>query len=129
MNNQKPKFVTANPYTYKDIKPLRDALKKAPTKAEIIMWKKLKNKQIGFKIRRQHIIDNYIADFVCISKKVIIEIDGEIHLSRIEEDKIRTERLNELGYRVIRYSNDEVFKDADIVANHIRKYLEETDLP
>ena len=49
MNNQKPKFVTANPYTYKDIKPLRDALKKASTKAEIIMWKKLKNKQIGFK--------------------------------------------------------------------------------
>ena len=129
MNNQKPKFVTANPYTYKDIKPLRDALKKASTKAEIIMWKKLKNKQICFKIRRQHIIDNYIADFVCISKKVIIEIDGEIHLSRMEEDKIRTERLNELGYRVIRYSNDEVFKDADIVANHIRKYLEETDLP
>ena len=76
MNNQKPKFVTANPYTYKDIKPLRDALKKASTKAEIIMWKKLKNKQIGFKIRRQHIIDNYISDFVCISKKVIIEIDG-----------------------------------------------------
>lgn len=129
MNNQKPKFITANPYTYKNIKPLRDTLKKLPTKAEKIMWQKLRNKQTGFKIRRQHIIDNYIADFVCISKKVIIEIDGEMHLSRIEEDKIRTERLNELGYRVIRYSNDEVFKDADIVANHIRKYLEETDLP
>ena len=129
MNNQKPKFITANPYTYKNIKPLRDTLKKLPTKAEKIMWQKLRNKQTSFKIRRQHIIDNYIADFVCISKKVIIEIDGEMHLSRIEEDKIRTERLNELGYRVIRYSNDEVFKDADIVANHIRKYLEETDLP
>ena len=49
------------------------------------MWEKLRNKNIGFKIRRQHFIDNYIADFVCINKKVIIEIDGEIHLSKIDD--------------------------------------------
>lgn len=124
MNNQKPKFITANPYTYKNIKPLRDSLKKNPTKAEKIMWEKLRNKNIGFKIRRQHIIDNYIADFVCISKKVIIEIDGEIHLSKIEEDMNRTNRLNELGFRVIRYTNDEVFKDADDVVERIKIFLE-----
>ena len=88
------------------------------------MWEKLRNKNIGFKIRRQHFIDNYIADFVCINKKVIIEIDGEIHLSKIEEDMNRTDRLNELGFRVIRYTNDEVFKDADDVVERIKVFLE-----
>lgn len=124
MNNQKPKFITANPFTYKNIKPLRDILKKTPTKAEKIMWEKLRNKQIGFKIRRQHIIDSYITDFVCLSKKVVIEIDGDIHLTQIQEDKDRTEKLNELGYRVIRFSNDEVVKNAEKVKERIQEYLE-----
>lgn len=124
MKSQKPKYVTANPYTYRYIKPLRDSLKKVPTEAEKIMWEKLRNKQTGFKIRRQHIIDSYITDFVCLSKKVVIEIDGDIHLTQIQEDKDRTEKLNELGYRVIRFSNDEVVKNAEKVKERIQEYLE-----
>ncbi len=76
----KPRYVTANPAIYKKIKQIQESLKKNPTKAEKIIWKYLRNKKTGYKIRRQHIIDCYITDFVCLRKKVIIEIDGKIHI-------------------------------------------------
>ena len=59
---------------------LAKQLREKMTQAELLMWDKLKNKKFkGYKFRRQHIINQYIADFVCLSKKLIIEIDGLIH--------------------------------------------------
>jgi hypothetical protein len=72
----------------------------------------------------QHIIDNFITDFVCLSKKLVIEIDGKIHLQQKEYDALRTERLNELGYQVIRFTNEEVFANPEIVANKTKEKLE-----
>jgi hypothetical protein len=83
-----PGYITANPKNYLFIKEMRDSLK---------------NKKTGYKIRRQHIIENFITDFVCLSKKVVIEIDGKIHLQQKEYDELRTARLNELEYEVIRF--------------------------
>jgi len=120
---QRPRYITANPYTYPVIKDYRKNLKDHQTKAELVLWEYLRNKKTGHKIRRQHVIDNFISDFVCISKKVIIEIDGEIHKFQKDKDDLRTIRLNTLGYEVIRFTNDDVLNAPYQVAQKIKTYL------
>lgn len=122
--DSKPGYVTANPDTYVYIKEIRDELKNNPTKAEKIMWEYYRNKQTGHKIRRQHIIENFIPDFVCLRKKTIIEIDGKIHLKQKIQDELRTQRLNQLGYEVIRFTNEEVFKNPVLVAQKTKEFLD-----
>jgi len=119
-----PGYITANPKNYKLIKEMRDSLKDNPTEAEKVMWKYLRNKKTGYKIRRQHIIDDFITDFVCLSKKVVIEIDGKIHLQQKEYDELRTLRLNELGYEVIRFTNEEVFDNPELISLKIKDKLD-----
>ncbi len=96
------------------------------TKAEKELWDRLRDKKIGHKIRRQHIVNGYIADFICIEKKVIIEVDGGIHSTKEqkEHDKFRTEILNNNGFLVFRYSNKEVLKDPFEVATRIKIQLD-----
>ena len=120
-----PGYITANPYTYHIIKEIRDTLKENPTKEEEILWRFLKNKKTGYHIRRQHIIDNYITDFVCLRKKLVIEIDGKIHLKQKEQDELRTLKLNDLGFEVIRFKNEEVFECPEFVALKIKEILDE----
>ena len=119
-----PGYITANPNTYHLIKEIRDNLKQNPTKEEAILWSFLKNNKTGYHIRRQHIIDIYIADFVCLSKNLVIEIDGKIHLKQIEQDKLRTLRLNEIGFNVIRFSNEEVNENPEMVFKKIKEILD-----
>jgi len=57
-------------------------MRKEPTKAEAALWKELKSKKLGIKIRQQHLIDNSLVDFVCLSKRLVIDVDGEIHETR-----------------------------------------------
>ncbi len=128
-NKHIPGYVTANPYTYHIIKEIRDNLKEKQTKEEEMLWLFLKNKKTGYKIRRQHIIDSFIVDFVCLSKKTVIEIDGKIHLKQKEHDWVRTLRLNELGYDVIRFTNDEVLEKPELVAWRIKEILDEKKIP
>jgi len=120
---KRPGYITANPYTYPLIIDYRKDLKDHQTEAERVIWGYLRNKKTGHKIRRQHIIDDFITDFVCLSKKVIIEIDGKIHEFQKEKDKQRTIRLNNLGYEVIRFTNDEVLNSPYQVAQKIKSYL------
>ena len=123
-DNNKPGYITANPKNYLLIKEIRDSLKGNPTEAEKTLWRFLKNKQTGFKIRRQHIIDDYIVDFVCLNKDVVIEIDGKVHMNQKEYDDMRSARLNELNFNVIRFTNKEVFDNPEKVANQIKIILE-----
>lgn len=122
---QRPGYVTANLYNYPYIKEIRDGLKGNQTDAEKIIWEYLRNKKTGHKIRRQHVIDNFITDFVCLPKKLVIEIDGGIHLQQKEQDELRTLTLNEKGYKVIRFTNDEVFANPIFVATQIKEVLDE----
>ena len=124
-----PGYVTANPKSYNLIKEIREELKKNPTNAEALLWESLRNKKTGHKIRRQHVIDNFIANFVCLPKKVIIEIDGRIHQFRKEYDDMRTDKFHELGYVVIRFSNEEVESDTNSVFEKIKRLLDETQDP
>ena len=85
-----------------------------PTHAEIMLWKYLRNNQTGYKFRRQHVIGKYIADFVCLPKKLIIEIDGKIHLKQQEEDANRTDDLNALSKLSVIRTPQGLYPDGEI---------------
>ncbi len=88
-------------------------LRKEPTPAERKLWAVIRNDQLGVNFRRQHAIGNYIPDFVCIEKKLIIELDGSQHLEQEEYDNERTKYLESLGYKVIRFWNNDVMNNVD----------------
>ena len=100
-----------------------------PTEAEKILWLNLKSKALDFKFRQQHLIADFIVDFVCLSKKLVIEVDGEIHDSQQEADAERTKVLNERGFKVIRFNNKEVLNNVDSVLNIIKHELLNADVP
>nr|WP_294777693.1 DUF559 domain-containing protein [uncultured Flavobacterium sp.] len=120
------KYKTARPSTYNLLKELKDQNKKNNTQAEIALWECLRNKNLAYKFRRQHIIDLFIVDFICIEKKLIVEVDGGYHnaIEQKEADEMRTQILNELGFKVIRFSNEEVIGNIDKVIEKISSTLE-----
>jgi methylmalonyl-CoA mutase len=119
-------YFVADPYYYKNLKEFASKQKDNPTNAEKILWERLRGCKEGLKFRRQHIIDKYIADFVCLQKGVIIEIDGNIHqLPEVKEnDEIRTSRLKVLGFDVMRFNNQEILSGTDKVCESIFNLLE-----
>jgi len=96
--------------------------RKNMTKAEMILWNELKTKKLnGYKFRRQHPIQKYIVDFYCHELKLIIEVDGGYHNEKeqIEYDKIRDNILKLKGVEILRFTNEEVFKDIQNVKHKI----------
>jgi len=106
-------------------KEKRKYLRSNSTKAEIILWQKIKNKQLGVKFRRQYGIGNYIADFCCVEKRFIIEIDGDYHneSEQIFYDEDRGKDIFELGYKIIRFKNKAVENDLENVLERLRKFI------
>jgi very-short-patch-repair endonuclease len=91
------------------------------TKAESHLWQALKNRQLnGLRFRAQHPVGQFILDFYCPSCKLAIEVDGDIHIDRTEEDAARTEQLEAYGYRVLRFSNEEIINNLDRVLETIK---------
>ena len=82
-------------------------LRQRETDLEHRLWQALRDRQSGFKIRRQHPIGPYVADFACPEAKLAIEIDGYWHEKRIAQDQRRTEIIKTFGYDVVRYTIDE----------------------
>ncbi|OFY47690.1 MAG: hypothetical protein A2W85_12830 [Bacteroidetes bacterium GWF2_41_31] len=99
-------------------------LRKNPTDAEALLWENVRKDRIGYRIRRQHAIEAYIVDFVCLSKKTIIELDGDIHDYQAKADKLRTETLEENGYSIIRFKNSDVNDHLEEVIKTIKTYLD-----
>jgi len=99
--------------------------RKNQTEAENVLWQFLRNNNTGYKIRRQHAIDGYIADFVCLPKGLVIEVDGGYHNSIQEDDKVRTQVLNAEGFDVIRFSNDEVLQHPQRIFESIKQALDD----
>jgi very-short-patch-repair endonuclease len=99
-------------------------LRKEPTLAERKLWSYLRgNKLDGVSFRRQHAIGNYIPDFVCIKRKIIIELDGSQHLEQSEYDIERSKYFESLGYKVIRFWNNWVMNDIEGVIRTIKNAL------
>jgi very-short-patch-repair endonuclease len=84
------------------------------TEAEKKIWYKVRNKQLGVKFRRQQPIGNYVVDFVCLEKKIVIEVDGGEHFES-GRDKIRDTWFQEQGYKILRFWNNDVLKNTDNV--------------
>ena len=101
-------------------------MRKKPTEAESVLWNYLSDNKMGAHFRRQHPVYNYIPDFVCLSKKVIIEVDGGYHFEgdQPEKDEERTYFLNKEGYIVLRFTNEEVLCDIDNTLEVIADALE-----
>ncbi|HMM01486.1 MULTISPECIES: DUF559 domain-containing protein [unclassified Dysgonomonas] len=100
--------------------------RKESTVAENALWQMLRNKNIGYKFRRQHLIDRFIVDFVCFEKSVIVEVDGKYHESdeQMQADQQRSDILKSLGYEVLRFSNEEVIGNIEEVLQKIKSYCD-----
>ena len=120
----RPYFMTGGNNAYKLIEEAK-RMRKEPTEAEAALWELLRDKKLGDKFRRQHLIDDFIVDFVCLSKNLIIEVDGGYHndLTQKEYDEQRTLFLNEKGFKVIRFTNEEVLANTEAVLKEIKEEL------
>ena len=101
---------------------IRRALRQEATPAEKLLWQELRNGKLnGLKFKRQHSIGNYIVDFYCASIRLIIEVDGEVHLTDYQKqrDISRDENLTEMDFKVLRFTNTEVSKNIDFVKKEI----------
>ena len=115
---EKIMFYGANEETFSAARILR----KNETLAEKHLWEYLNKKQLGYKFRRQHPIWIFIADFYCHQLKLVIEVDGGIHLSpeQREYDMGREEEMEQFGICIIRFTNKEVLSKSDKVIHEIR---------
>jgi very-short-patch-repair endonuclease len=90
------------------------------TEAETRLWHRLRSKRsLGWKFRRQHRIGPYIVDFICLTHRIVIELDGSQHLEAADYDTARTRYLESAGYRVLRFWNDDVLARMNIVLDAI----------
>ena len=102
------------------------------TPAERLLWDRLHNRQLGgYKFRRQHPLGPFIADFHCADARLVVEIDGGVHLATSEHDEERTRQFNSYGYRVIRFTYSEVEQNLTKVLTSIQDACtkEETEKP
>ena len=122
-----PFFMTGGNNAYRLIEEAK-RMRKEPTDAEAALWELLRDKKLADKFRRQHLIDDFIVDFVCLSKNLVIEVDGGYHNdpTQKEYDQQRTLYLNEKGFKVIRFTNEEVLGNTEAVLTKIKDILVNT---
>lgn len=112
------------------LESVRKNLRRNSTDSEKFLWSKVKQSQLGFKFRRQHGIGPYILDFYCPRKKLAIELDGSQHNSPEgrQYDQERTEYLNSIGIKILRFWNGEVSKNIKLVLEIIWRELNKPPL-
>ena len=95
------------------------------TESETVLWETLRNLNCGYHFRRQHPICDYIADFICLKRKLVIEVDGGYHNEPIQQqdDQVRTEFMERKGYTVIRFKNEEISNNLQEVIMRIKEQL------
>jgi very-short-patch-repair endonuclease len=121
-----------NLYGYnKHLQPFANKLRKEMTKAEACLWKYvLRARQMkGYQFQRQRPVLNYIADFMCKELRLVIEVDGITHDSKLEKDKRRTDVLRKAGFNVFRFTDEEVLTNIEGVMRAIEGIIEEIKPP
>ena len=104
------------------------ALRRRPTRTEHLFWQRVRNRRFfDYKFRRQHWLGIYIADFVCLERKLIVELDGGQHALQTVRDRARDEAFARRGFQVIRYWNRDVLCNLDGVLTDLAKRLERAE--
>ena len=122
-------FMTDAERWKKQLKDYARTNRRQATEAENAMWQLVRGNKSGPRFRRQHAISQYIVDLICLPAWLIVEIDGEYHLDseQLEYDGGRSFNLQELGFHILRFSNDEVLEHPDyvlkILSTHLTNYL------
>jgi len=111
------------PERWEQLKPLANEMRSTPTSAEKHLWRYLRSKGLGVKFRRQHVFHHFIVDFYCSEARLVIEVDGAIHDYKVVEDGARQEFLENLGLRVLRFTNGEVLQNTAAVLQRIGEVL------
>ena len=112
----------------KELRNKARILRNKMTKAEIILWSRIRSRQLyGYKFRRQQAILDYIVDFYCHDLKLIIEVDGDIHSlpEIVESDKHREKILKNNGFHIIHFSNHEIETNLNHSLSKIKSFISE----
>jgi len=117
------RYIFSDSKTWYNLKSYVRKNRNNPTNAEKIIWENVRKNQLGYRFRRQHAVYHFIVDFICIEKKLIIEIDGVSHENKKDDDDEREKILTEMGFKVIRFSNDEVLGNCNKVIKRIKDIL------
>ncbi|MBE7630146.1 DEAD/DEAH box helicase [Tenacibaculum piscium] len=122
-SNIHQKYKDENSDSYKLIKEIAFKRKNTTSKAERALWEVLSSKQTGFKFRRYYIIDGFLIDFICLEKKLIIEVNGKYHTTEKQQEamRLRTEILTEFGYKVVRLDESQILNSPE---NSLKNSLE-----
>jgi len=119
-----------SPELWAKLKPKAQAMRSQSSSGEDRLWQELRRNQIeGKHFRRQHPIDRFIVDFYCGDAKLVIEVDGSIHDDQVEQDAGRQATLEALGFRVLRFTNDEILADLPSVIERITSAVQQTTTP
>ncbi|HLM15974.1 MAG TPA: DUF559 domain-containing protein [Reyranella sp.] len=99
-------------------------LRRKPTDSELLLWNRLRRRQIaGFKFRRQHSVGPYICDFACVEARVVVELDGSQHVEQSAYDARRDAFLRSKGFRVLRFWNNDVLTQTEVVLETVYEAL------
>ncbi|HNW90143.1 MAG TPA: endonuclease domain-containing protein [Bacteroidales bacterium] len=123
-NNINDMHYGSDSFTFQKANQLRENM----TEAENILWEKLRNnKFLGLKFRRQHPISRFIVDFYCHKYKLVIELDGKIHLKTEVglNDKKREEELKEYGLNILKFRNEDILENLNVTLITIKDFIEE----
>ncbi len=116
-------YHTTDPKTWRALQDRVLEMRNNPTEAEEKLWQALRKNLTGYHFRRQQIVNRFIVDFICLTKNLIIEVDGDIHDLQKEKDKERANILKILGFKIIRFRNEEVLHDIASVVKKIENEL------
>jgi cyclase len=117
---ERPMFFGAYPEIFAAARRLREKM----TIAESMLWDQLKNRKLGVRFKPQHPVMHYVADFYFHAAKLVVEVDGPIHLYQTEKDKERTHEIEGAGIKIIRFTNEQVVCKMDFVLQEIRNAIE-----
>ena len=125
------RWMTADPMEYELLKDNARSNRKNMTEAESVFWSLVKGGLLGQRCLRQHIIGDYIVDFLFRKSKVVVEIDGGCHFTEEQQkdDVMRTDWLEHQGYKVVRFTNEKVLCDTDNMINELKRRLDPSNSP
>lgn len=125
MSVDNPEFRTSSPDIYLLLKENARKNRANMTEAEKMLWERLRCYPRPLRFRRQHIIGDYVVDFVCLEKMLVVEVDGEYHSTDEQKalDELRTEYLNSVDFSVVRFTNEQVINHINDVVAHIEELI------